>query len=162
MLIAGIVVVAAMIIVEILLSWKWNRAWFTTGLPIFLKRVDTTRGLDDLSFEHLQKSTNTAAGAPLEFKRVAPDAIAVRDKPFAGLLHASPVMRGVIRRRDGEAAIVVAGLVNWSVLAVVVFFGLFLGKQAVALLPMALLVFGVLYFIQGVRLWRLARGIAAN
>jgi hypothetical protein len=162
MLIFGLVLVAAIVVLEMVLSVKWNRAYYTVGFPIFLKRVDTTLRLDDLSFEQLQKSTATAAGAPLVFKRVAPDAIAFRDQPLAGFLHYAPLMRGVIRRREGEAAIVVAGLVNWSFLALVLYFGIFLGRHVVDVLPMFLLAFSVLYLIQGVRYWRLGRGIAAG
>lgn len=162
MLIIGLVLIAAIIVAEMVLSIKWNRTYYTVGLPIFLKRVETTRSLDDLSFEELQKCTATAAGAPLVFQRVAPDAIAFRDRPLAGFLHYAPLMRGVIRRREGEAAIVVAGLVNWSFLAFILVFGLLLGRHVVDVLPMFLLAFAVLYLIQGVRYWRLSRGIAAG
>ena len=53
----------------------------------------------------------------------------------------------------------VVGLVNWFVVALVVVLVIGLRQNVVVVLPAFALGFGVLYFIQGVRFWRVAAAI---
>ena len=55
----GIVLVITM--VEIVLSARCNRSYFTVGLPIFWRRIDRIVGLEGLSLDDLQKSAATVA-----------------------------------------------------------------------------------------------------
>src|SRR5688572_20487277 len=101
----GLIVVIAIAIVEIVLSARWNVFYFTVGLPIFVRRIDRIVGIEDVPLEELQKSTATAAGTPLLFRRLAPDVIAFRERAFGGHIHYTPIMHGVIRRRAEEASV---------------------------------------------------------
>lgn len=159
---AGIFVVVAVFITELILSLTWNRFYFTFGIPIFARRVDRPRGLEDVSLEDLPRSTATAAGTPIVFRRLPSGAIAFREKPFGGLLHYAPLMRGVIRHNAGEAAVVVMGLVNWTAVALVAFFVVMLGRGAKDVAPYFLVAFGVLYLIQAIRFSRIAKALRSE
>ncbi|MEA2235513.1 MAG: hypothetical protein QOC81_237 [Thermoanaerobaculia bacterium] len=87
----------ALIVAEIVLSMTWNRFYFTTGIPIFWRRIESTEKLETLSLEALQKASATAAGAPFAFRPLTPNAIAFRERPLGGMMHYMPLMRGLIR-----------------------------------------------------------------
>jgi hypothetical protein len=151
--------VVAIAIVEYVLSWKWNRSYFTFGLPIFLRRVERRNGLAGLDLEQLQKRCATAAGAPMMFQPLGPDLIAFREKPMGGLVHYMPLMRGVIRHRPEESSVVVAGLVQWYfvALAVILSWGLRANMMVVVVYLGAAL--AILYLIQGLRFYRIANAL---
>ena len=142
----GVIIVIAIAVAEVVLSWKWNRTYFTVGLPIFARRVERT--LDDLPLDELARSSKTAAASPLDFRRLEPDLIAFREPVFPQYL---PVMRGVICRDR------VAGLLNWYVLATAIVLAVMLGRSVVIIAPAFLGAFGILYLIQAVRFNRVAR-----
>jgi hypothetical protein len=156
---AGLAIVAAVVIVEIILSAKWNPSYFTFGIPIFVRRVERSTRLDNVPLEKLTKSAATMAAAPLLFERLGPNTIAFREKAFAGSMHYSPIMRGLIKSSVEEAAVTVVGLVNWSVLAVLIYFIAVLGWHFRELAPVVIGVFAILYFIQAVRFSRVARAL---
>lgn len=149
--------IAAVFVAEVVLSMTWNRWYFTFGVPIFIRRIDRPRGLADVSLEELEKSSATAAGAPLVFRRLDERAIAFREKPFGGLLHYAPLMRGVMRAPEAEAAIVVMGLMNWTFIALLTAFAILLGRGFKDVAIYFAISFGVLYLIQGVRFARVAK-----
>jgi hypothetical protein len=149
----------AVVIVEIVLSARWNPAYFANGLPIFVSRIDRLAGLDGIDLESLTKSSATVAAAPFAFRRLG-DVIAFREKGI-GALHYAPLMRGSIQHKSGEAQVVVKGLVNWSALAFVVAIVAVLRRNVVVMLPAMLGVFAVLYFIQAVRFARVAKSLRA-
>jgi hypothetical protein len=146
------------------LSLRWNRAYFTIGLPIFVWRVERAGGLVDLSLEDLARSGATAAGPSLVFHRLGPDAIAFREKPFSGsFLHYTPIMHGVIRHRVEESSVVVMGLANWYAVALVAAFASLLGKSFLDIAPLVAFVFAAIYLIQAVRFTRVAqRGLLST
>ena len=141
----GLIIVVAIAAAEVVLAWKWNRAYFTIGLPVFVRRVERT--LDDIALDDLASSSKTMAAAPLEFRRLEPDLIAFREQILGQYLS---VMRGVIRR-DG-----VVGLLNWYVLAAAIVFVLMLGRSVVIVAPAFIGAFAILYLIQAVRFNRVA------
>ena len=152
--------VVAIAIVEGVLSWKWNRSYFTFGLPIFQRRVERRGGLAGLDLDELQKRCATAAGAPMMFQPLGPNEIAFREKPMGGLIHYMPLMRGVIRHRPEEPTVVVAGLVQWYILALAAI----LSWAALRWHAMVVVVYlgaaiAILYLIQGVRFYRIASAL---
>lgn len=151
--------VAAVLVAEVIASVRFNRWYFTTGIPIFLRRIDRPGGLDDVSFETLQKGTATAAGAPLLFRRLDANLIASREKVFAGGILYFPLMRGLIRRDPGEPSVKVIGLMNWTFVALIAAPVIAFGKDARFALPYVALAMAILYLIQGVRYWRLGNAL---
>ncbi|HYI11998.1 MAG TPA: hypothetical protein VEK57_23285 [Thermoanaerobaculia bacterium] len=156
-IIAGLAAIAIAGIIDALLVVKWNRAYFTIGIPIFMRRVERPEGIADTSLDDLETSSKTAGGAPLLFHRFAPDLIAFRDKVFGGMMHYIPIMHGVIRHDLAEGVVRVMGILNWFPIAFLVTFAALLGKNVLDLLPFVLFVFGVIYFIQAVRYNRIAK-----
>lgn len=154
-------IVAAVIVAEVILALRWNRFYLTFGLPIFVKRSERLASLEDVSLEELQKRTATAGGTPLVFRRLAPNLIAFRESGMGGVIHYTPLMRGLIRRSEGESAVAVVGFANWFIVVGTVVLGVVLGRRVTIIAPMFLFVFAVIYFIQAVRFWRLANALRA-
>jgi hypothetical protein len=152
-------IVAAVIIAEVILAMKWNRFYLTFGLPIFVKRVERLGSLKDVSLEYLQKRTNTAGGAPLVFRRLDPNLIAVRENGLGGIIHFTPLMRGLIRRNQGESSVSVIGFANWFIVIGTIVLVVMLRRNVVVIAPAYLMAFAILYLIQGVRFWRLSRAL---
>lgn len=151
--------VLALFLIELALGLRWSRWYCNTGLPIFWRRIERASGLADLDLDALQKSCATAAGAPIVFRRIGPELIAFREKPFGGSMHYFPIMRGVIRHRREESSVLIAGLLKWWVIALVAVFAWFLRGDILDVLPYIGLALGVLYLIQSVRFARIAKGL---
>jgi hypothetical protein len=159
LLIPAAAVVAAVLVAEIVASIRFNRWYFTTGIPIFMRRVDRLSGLDDVAFEKLQKGTATVAGAPFLFHRFDANTIGSREKVFSGGILYFPLMRCLIRRDRGEPAVKVTGFINWTFVAFLVAWVAAFGRQAHYGLGYIALALAILYLIQGVRYWRLGNAI---
>jgi hypothetical protein len=155
----GFGIVLAIAVVEIVLSAKWNRFYFTAGLPIFIRRIDRVVGIENLSLDELQKSAATVAGTPLLFRRLAPDTIAFREKPFGGSIHYIPIMHGLIRRRPEEATVVVLGLANWYIVALILMFALLMGKRFFDVAAYLLAAVAIVYLVQAIRYGRVAKAL---
>ena len=153
----GFGVVLAITIVEIVLSARWNLFYFTVGLPIFMRRVDRVVTVAELSLDELQQSTATVAGTPILFRRLAPDTIAFREKPFGGSMHYMPIMHGLIRRRAEEASVVVLGFANWYIVALILMFAVLTGKDFLDVAPYLLGAVAIVYLIQSVRYSRVVK-----
>lgn len=151
---AGIVLIA--IIVEIIFSWKWNASYFRLGIPIFVRRIERAGGVAGISLEPLAKSTTTAAAPPLAFRQLEPDLIAFRERMFGGYI---PIMRGVIKSKPEEPFVVVAGLINWSVVVLAIVLVAFLRRGVTNVAPYFFGLLAVLYFIQGVRFFRVGSAL---
>jgi len=149
----GLAIVAVVIVGEMVLNWTWNASYYRLGIPIFVRRIERAGGITSIDLDPLEKSTATAAEAPFAFRRLGPDLIAFRERAFAGY---TPIMRGVIRSKAEESSIVVAGLVNWSVIAVAIVLIVFLRRGVLDVAPYFLGLLAVLYFIQAVRFNRVA------
>jgi len=143
--------VAVIAIIEIVFSSRWNRTYFTTGIPIFVNRVECAT-LESVPLEDLQKRTATAAGPALAFHRYDADVIGFRE---SGLVQYAPLMRGCIRRDR------VVGYINWYFLALLVVIAAVLRRDVVNIWPAFVGIPAVLYLIQGVRFWRVARALRA-
>lgn len=147
-------------VVELVLSARWSRVYFTTGIPIFVRRIEKPGGLASVDLESLEARTRPAAGAALLFKRVDATTIAFREELFGGgTLRYSPIMRGVIRYNAGEPHVRVIGLANWFALALVACLVTLLRRKIVELLPIIAFAYGVVYLIQAVRYNRVAKAL---
>jgi hypothetical protein len=155
----ALAIVAAVIVAEVILAMTWNRFYLTFGLPIFVKRVERLASLEDVSLEYLQKRMATAGGSPLVFRRLDPNAIAFRESGLGGVIHFTPLMRGLIRHNHGEPAVAVIGFANWFIVVGTIVLVAALRRNVVHIAPMFLFAIAVLYLIQGVRFWRLAKAL---
>lgn len=106
----------AVFVVEQWLALRWNPRYSTTGIPIFVRRVESTAALSTLSLDRLQRSAAAPRlifGHPV-FRRFGPDVIGYRQMAHYGFIRRQPLVRGVIRREAGEAAVVVVGFLTWN------------------------------------------------
>ena len=158
MMLIGVVLVVAIAIAEMVLAAAWNPIYCAVGLPLFARRIERLQGLADLSVEELTRGSATVAVQGFVFRRLGPDKIAFHEQGF-GLMHYTPVMRGLIQREGAEAAIVVVGLLNWFVVALVTVLLVGLGRSFVIVAPWVGGFFAICYFIQAVRFWRVANAI---
>jgi hypothetical protein len=149
----GAIVVGVIAVVEIVLSLKWNPSYFTFGIPIFIRRIERSKGIEEVPIDELAKSTVTVTGKAFSFRRLAPSVIAFREGEFQYV----PLMRGVIRHNASEPYVVVLGLMNWFMLALIVFFAVLLKSNIGVLLLYIGGALAVLYLIQGVRFARMAK-----
>lgn len=156
----GLIAVGVLMIVELILSVRWNAFYFNVGVPIFWRRIDRPSGLADVDLEQLPKRSTSAAGPQFKFHRLGPELIAFREESFGGGgLNYTPIMRGVIRHRREESSVVVLGLMKWWAIALVALFVGFLGKRSMDIAPYIAAVFGILYLIQSVRFSRVAKAL---
>jgi hypothetical protein len=153
------VILVAVLIVEAVLAIRWNRAYYTYGLPIYVRRVERPQGLADVDLEALVKGSATAAGTPMVFQRLRPDLIAFREKIFGGLIHYTPIMSGAICHRPEESAVVVVGRVRWFVIAFVGVFAVWLGKDFLEIALVAVGGIALIYLIQARRFTRIAKAL---
>jgi hypothetical protein len=155
MVFAGIALVIAIAVAEIVMAARWRPGYVAAGLPIFVRRIDRPRGLDGVSLDDLARSSRTAAAPPLQFRQLDPQTIAFRE----GGMPYVPLMRGVIRHREGEPSVAVVGFVNWFVVAFVIVLAIGFRRTIIVVLPYLALGLGILYFIQAVRFWRVGTAI---
>ena len=156
---AAFIALAIIGIAEMILSARWNATYFTTGLPIFVRRVETMARVEELSVEALEQGSKSFAGPSMLFHRLTPHAIAFREKYSHSFFHYTPVMRGVIRRRESDAAISVIGFMNWWLVAfIILLLWIFKGDLHESIFLGAGL--GAIYLIQFVRYARVAKRIA--
>jgi hypothetical protein len=149
-------IVGAAVILEIIASWRWTPSYFRFGIPIFIRRMERAGGVAGVSIEPLEKSSRTATGPPFAFRQLGPDLIAFRERGFNGYV---PLMRGVIMSKVEEPFVVVAGLVNWSAIVAAIVLLAFLRRGVADIAPYFLGALAVLYFIQGVRFYRVASAL---
>ncbi|HEV7570224.1 MAG TPA: hypothetical protein VGQ21_01890 [Thermoanaerobaculia bacterium] len=149
-------IVGASVILEMIVSWRWTPSYFRFGIPIFIRRIERAGGVAAVSIEPLEKSSRTATGPPFAFRQLGPDLIGFRERGFNGYV---PLMRGVIMSRLEEPFVVVAGLVNWSAIVVAIVLIAFLQRGVADVAPYLLGALAILYFIQGVRFYRVASAL---
>jgi homoserine O-acetyltransferase len=149
----GFAIFTLFVIGECVLSMKWNRAYFTTGLPVFMRRNEQCRRLDDISLDDTAQKSKTVAAAPLAFRRVASEVIAFRESAVQYV----PVMRGAIRHDPSEPCVKVVGYLNWSVIALAITLVAVFRKKVEIFVPAFFLVLAVVYLIQAVRFYRVAK-----
>jgi hypothetical protein len=112
----GVGIGAVVWFVEMVLARRWNFRYSTTGIPVFVRRVESAADLSALSLDRLQRSAAAPGlifGHPV-FRRLGADIIAFRQLPHYGFPRRWPLVRGVIRRDAGGPSIVVVGFLTWN------------------------------------------------
>ncbi len=80
MIFAGIAIVLIVAIAEIVMAARWTPAYWTTGLPIFARRVERPNGLADLSLDELSRGSKTMAASAFVFRQLDPQTIVFREE----------------------------------------------------------------------------------
>lgn len=115
-----IVVLIALVLVEAVLMFLWNRSYFGWGVPLFRQRIAApAQALSRLPFNWLEGDYPPARWAPLVFEPLSEDTCAFREALLMprgpGYL---PVMRGLIVADRRRREVRVVGWCNWSVLLI--------------------------------------------
>ena len=102
-------------LVETVLSGKWNKMYFTSGLPIFVKRISVGPRYNNIPlssrFEAQFQSDWTNS---LVFREIAPNTYGFREKFFEfRIFKYSPLMHGVLFFDSVNNQVVVKGFANW-------------------------------------------------
>jgi len=158
---AGFAAVVVVAIAELVLAATWNPFYCTVGLPIFARRVERAQGLAGVQLDELERRSATAAAQGFKFRQLGPDKIAFHEQGF-GIVHYTPIMRGLIRHDPAEPGVVVLGLVNWFVVALVVVLVAGLRRNIIDLAPYLGGAFAILYFVQAMRFWRVGNQLASR
>lgn len=153
------VITFSLLLLEVLLSSRWNPTYFRKGIPIFFKRYELALALTEpFPSEKLTKEFKGWFFPPLMFKEIGPDEYAFREGLFQFvLLTYTPLMHGILQVDRGEGVVKVVGHVNWIALMFILgFVGFGYSAELFALLPL-FSVIAVLYVIQAFRFHKVGR-----
>jgi len=148
-------------IVEWALARRWNSLYSTTGIPIFVRRVEGTAALSALSLDRLQQnaaSHRLAFPRPV-FRRLAAEVIAFRQMPHYGFRIRWPLVRGVVRREAAGPSVVVVGFLNWNTMVGLIIV-LLLMRQNLWLEVVAVASVGLACWLDVARFRRVAAAVA--
>lgn len=145
-------------LLEIFLSYAWERTYFRYGFPLFWRRHKVTTARRWPSAAELENETRVKLKPPLQFRQIGYHEYAFREKAFEfTLASAAPVMHGFIKWDPRTGSFTVVGLANWYILFIVAA-GIYLVDEAQDVMFAAgiALVFLLLYSIQFRRFSRVA------
>jgi hypothetical protein len=159
-------------LVELALSAVWNQAYFSVGLPIFVRRLPVNgyrlAPLDTTRLE--SKFDATFTGKSLEFKEFNPNLYAFREKLFEFRMlkmKSTQVMHGVVILDQNEHQVIVKGYVNWgyavlmlALLAVLLTTGSQAWSITILVLFILVISFGFSYAVQANRYNQVAQTAA--
>ena len=156
-----LLVVPLVAYVELELATRWNRTYFTVGLPLFVRRVERPGGLAHLDLVALHERTRSVARAQIIYQRLDAQTVALLELLRGGRPYYGMLMRGVIRNEPGEPHVRVVGLLNAFPIALVACFGTLLGRAAGQTLLIFAAAYAIVYAIQAVRFSRVAKALVA-
>ena len=117
-----ITIVLAVGLLEGVLSWRWARLYYRSGVPIYRHRrpylgFGEMGGLDSVLTQQLRSSSTSS----IVVKRVGDGEFAFREPMFERgfRFRYTPIMHGHIEFVSTERALTVTGRLNWSTLAIV-------------------------------------------
>src|SRR5438445_9865476 len=146
-------------ITETVLSLRWNRTYFSVGIPIFRRVLSALDPRPETpSPERLEAALSKSVFPALAFRTLDGDRLAFREKGGGLRLGYTPVMHGKLTFQRMAARVEVVGSLNWFVLAFVGFAIVFvtgLGDPIFLLSLVGLL--ALIYAIQCGRFARVAR-----
>jgi len=153
-------VLVAVAVVEIVLSLRWNKAYFSTGIPIFRQELSAQSPKPELpSSQRMEDRLSKSAFPPLQFRQLDSDDMGFREKAAGAWLRLSytPVMHGLLRFDRSGARLEVIGFLNWFVL-VFVLAGIMaaFSFQAPVFLVFLVGVLALIYMIQAKRFRQVA------
>ena len=107
-------------LVDTILSATWNKAYFTFGIPIFVKRIPVALQHSNIpSVRQLEARFYSTWTSSLVFKEIDLHTYGFREKFFEfRLARHLAIMHGILvfDRNNGE--VVVKGFVNWFILSI--------------------------------------------
>lgn len=115
-------VVVAVAIVEIVLSLRWNKFYFSSGVPVFRQELAAHSPKPELpSSQRMEDRLSKSAFPPLQFRQLDSDRLGFREEAAGTWLRFShtPVMHGLLRFNRPGARVEVIGFLNWFVLVFV-------------------------------------------
>ncbi len=105
-------------VIEIILSVRWSRIYFTTGIPIYRRTIAI--GHDQVQLPSPEQIEDALPPrdrrAPMIVRRIGINQLAFREKLFHFGVGYSPVMRGCITYRPLRGEAEVCGYLNWYIL----------------------------------------------
>jgi hypothetical protein len=159
---AGIACLAVLVI-ELILTARWNETYFRSGIPLFRKRLSSSRPLAALE-EDLNLTFERDFWSPLTFRQLGDGSVAFRERllPFpVWLSYYIPLMHGRITCL-AEERIEITGCSNWAVPLVAGMIGLRTLLEAGPLLAIVwALFFAAMYGLQAMRFKRVSQVAAA-
>ncbi len=113
--------VFAAAIIEIVLSARWSRIYFKTGIPIYRRTIAAGHDEAQLPSPEQIEAALPPRGrhAPMLVRRINNNQIAFREKLFHFGVGYSPVMRGCITYHPVRGEAEVCGYLNWYILTFV-------------------------------------------
>lgn len=143
-----------LILVDVVLSSTWNRMYFTSGLPLFIRRIPVD--LRHINIPPLSRFDAQFQSA-LFFKEIEPNTYGFRENFFKFRLNMyTPIMHGMLFFDIVHNQVVVKGFVNWFILwfSLIWFGGLTVGGimnfpestlTALAFTALSALLLGIIY-----------------
>lgn len=119
---AVLILVFATVLIEKLLTWRWNAIYFRFGLPVFRARIECSNlRLEDGLEDSLNQAFDLGDAAGLSFHRLSESALAFRRQKYKQRFRYSDTsaMRGMIEYHPYERAITVVGRLNWTAMVVI-------------------------------------------
>ena len=111
-------IVFAIILVELFLSFFWVPIYYRHGIRIFYKRINASGPYMPLvNDKELSKELKGGWGPSLVFKSISSTETAFREKAFQfRIFNSTPIMHGLIRFSQHDRQIEVIGHLNWFIL----------------------------------------------
>ncbi len=110
-------VLLAAVVGETVVSLRWNRAYFRSGIPIFKYVARGAMGLPPGSGDQIERTIPASRYVPIEVRRIEEGVFGVREAGWGGLetLSYTAVMRGrLVYRADGSVEL--TGMLTWWVI----------------------------------------------
>ena len=155
----------AALLVETVLSARWNRAYFRSGFLVFSKRISPAGMAPALpSPSALEMAVKSTWLPSLVFHQLSLSELAFRERLFEFRLFSyTPVMHGLIDCRGAEHLILVQGRLNWSTVLFILFFALGPAREVwFVVLPFLAGVLAVIYAFQASRYRRVVAALASG
>ncbi len=164
--------VVACCIAAIILSGTWNKRYFSTGFPIYAKKISCTHNpINQEIIERLNVRFASMVWTGLAFRDLGPTECGFREKFFQfRFLNYTPIMHGVITYDAARSELSVIGRTNWTPLFFVAMFlgtlassgGTTIGESVAIAVAAVIGIFGMIYLIQAVRFKKVATFLAES
>lgn len=103
------IALSATFLVELFLSFTWNRRYFRFGIPVYVRHCEIGKGLTSQEITEL-----VSAASSFSIRLIADREIAVRE-PF-GILARGGLMHGIILLSPEGGTMKIIGYLDWIVL----------------------------------------------
>ena len=106
------------LLVEPILSGTWNKMYFTSGLPIFVKRISVGLRQTNIPLaSRFEEQFQSGWQGSLVFREIEPSTYGFREKFFQFQFgRITPLMHGYLFFDNINNQVVVKGFANWTIL----------------------------------------------